>query len=81
MDTKSPISKVVGKMTEMIKAKLNGEFEMILPKHRADRPEWYTDKGWERKRLESMHKNIGSGDVVYYVGGEEGEMVALCQIW
>ena len=33
-------------MTEMINAKLNNEFEMILPKHRADRPEWYTEKGW-----------------------------------
>jgi len=68
-------------MTEMINAKLNNEFEMILPKHRADRPEWYTEKGWERKRLKSMHENLNSNDVIYYVGGEEGEMVALCQIW
>ena len=59
-------------MTEMIKAIINGEFEITLPKHRADRPEWYKDKGWERKRLESMHNNIGSGDLVYYVGGEVG---------
>ena len=68
-------------MTEMINAKLNNEFEMILPKHRADRPEWYTEKGWEKNRLRSMHKNLGTNDVIYYVGGEEGEMVALCQIW
>lgn len=65
----------------MIKAKLNGEFEIILPKHRADRPEWYTDKGWEKKRLQSMHENLGKGDVIYYVGAEEGEMCALCQMW
>lgn len=68
-------------MTEMINAKLNNEFEMILPKHRADRPEWYTEKGWEKNRLRSMYKNLGINDVIYYVGGEEGEMVALCQIW
>lgn len=65
----------------MIKAKLNGEFEIILPKHRADRPEWYTEKGWEKKRLQSMHKNLGKDDTVYYVGAEEGEMPALCQMW
>lgn len=65
----------------MIKAKLNGEFEMLLPKHRADRPEWYTDKGWEKKRLQSMHENLGKGDTIFYVGSEEGEMPALCQMW
>jgi FkbM family methyltransferase len=68
-------------MTEMVKAKLNNKFEMILPKHRADREEWYTESGWEKERLGSMHSNIGPGDVVYYIGAEEGEMPALCQIW
>jgi FkbM family methyltransferase len=68
-------------MTEMVKAVLNGEWEMILPKHRADRPEWYTEKGWEKPRLKSMHDGLGKGDVIYYVGAEEGEMSALCQIW
>jgi len=68
-------------MVEMVKATLNGEFEITLPKHRADRPEWYTETGWERNRLRSMHENLGPGDIIYYVGGEEGEMVALCQIW
>lgn len=68
-------------MTEMVKAVINGLFEITLPKHRADRPEWYTEKGWEKKRLMSMYNNILDGDVVYYVGGEEGEMVALCQMW
>ena len=47
-------------MTEMVSAKLNGKFDIILPKHRADRPEWYTEKGWERNRLDSMYENIGS---------------------
>jgi len=68
-------------MTEMIKSLVNGEFEIVLPAHRAERPEWYTEKGWEKDRLKSMSKNLGAGDVIYYVGGEEGEMVALCQIW
>lgn len=68
-------------MAEMVKAKLNGEFEMILPKHRADRPEWYTEAGWEKKRLHHMSRNIGKDDVVYYVGAEEGEMCALCATW
>jgi len=66
---------------EMVKCKLNGQFDIVLPKHRADRPEWYTEKGWERKRLDSMSKNIGEGDIVLYIGAEEGEMCALCQMW
>lgn len=69
------------KDVEMIPVKVNGEFDIILPKHRADRPEWFTDKGWEKKRLESMHENLGEGDIIYYVGSEEGEMPALCQMW
>ena len=68
-------------MTEMVKTVLNGLFEITLPKHRADRPEWYTENGWEKKRLMSMYNNIFDNDVMYYVGGEEGEMVALCQMW
>jgi FkbM family methyltransferase len=68
-------------MTEMIKAILNGEFEMTLPKHRADRPEWYQPHGWEKLRLKSMSDHIGNNDVVYYVGAEEGEFPALCQMW
>jgi len=65
----------------MIKTILNGEFEIILPKHRADRPEWHSEAGWEKLRLKSMNERIGKGDVVYYVGAEEGEFPALCQMW
>lgn len=65
----------------MIHAELNGQYEMYLPKHRADRPEWYTKKGWEKKRLESMRKHLGENDTIFYVGSEEGEMPALCQMW
>jgi len=68
-------------VTEMIKTILNGEFEIVLPKHRADRPEWHSEAGWEKLRLKSMNERIGKGDVVYYVGAEEGEFPALCQMW
>ena len=88
------LSKGWVKIAEMVKAKLNGEYEIILPKHRADREEWYTEKGWEKKRLYSMYARLyGPGsapgvplvadvqDVIYYIGAEEGEMAALCQMW
>lgn len=72
---------------EMVKATLNGEFKIILPKHRADRPDWYTEHGWEKVRLSTLHATIkrqtkdGLRPIVYYIGAEEGEMPALCQMW
>ena len=74
-------------MTKMVKAMLNGEFEIIIPEHRAARPEWYSEDGWEKARLETLYgliKNqieLDGISVVYYVGAEEGEMPALCQMW
>lgn len=70
-------------MTEMVRAVLNGEYEIVLPKHRADRPDWYTPQGWEKPRLAALHDEIAGQQrpVVYYVGAEEGEMAALCQMW
>lgn len=79
--------KLTCNMTKMVKAKLNGQFEIILPQHRADRPEWYTEKGWEKERLVKLHEEIKRQKlnkikpVVYYIGAEEGEMPALCQMW
>jgi FkbM family methyltransferase len=81
MDTKSIINRLVAEMTEMKKVIVNGEFEITLPDHRAARPEWYEHKGWEKPRLRHMSENISSGDVMYYVGAEEGEFAALCQMW
>ena len=81
MDTKSIINGLVAEMTEMKKVIVNGEFEITLPDHRAARPEWYEPKGWEKPRLRHMSENISSGDVMYYVGAEEGEFAALCQMW
>ena len=37
-------------MTEMIKSIINGEFEIMLPEHRAARPDWYQDHGWEDRK-------------------------------
>lgn len=68
-------------MTKMVETVLNGKFKIKIPDHRAARPDWYTEEGWEKARLESMHQHIKKGDVVYYVGAEEGEMPALCQMW
>jgi len=72
---------MVAEMTEMRKVIVNGEFEITLPEHRAARPDWYQPHGWEKPRLKHMSKNISSGDVMYYVGAEEGEFAALCQMW
>ena len=68
-------------MVEMTPLKLNKRWDIIVPKHRAERPEYNIKDGWEGKRLLHMSKNIGKGDVVYYVGAEEGEHPALCQMW
>lgn len=65
-------------MVEMIETLINGKWKIKLPKHRADRPEWPT---WEDKRLESMSQKLRKDDVLFYVGAEEGDMAALCQMW
>lgn len=68
-------------MTDMVPAVLNGEFEIVLPRHRAERPEWYTETGWEKARLAHMRSTTQPGDRVLYIGAEEGEMCALLQMW
>lgn len=68
-------------MTKMIECVLNGRYKIVLPQHRAERPEWYNASGWEKARLDAMHDRINNKSVVYYVGSEEGDMPALCQLW
>lgn len=68
-------------MVEMKKTRINGRWDIILPEHRAARPEWYDPNGWEKARLERLCAEIEKGDTVYYVGAEEGDMGALCQMW
>jgi FkbM family methyltransferase len=68
-------------MAEMVKCRVNGQYDIILPKHRADRPEWYTEKGWEKERMQNMRGRIDKGDVVLYVGNEEGDLSAIIASW
>lgn len=68
-------------MTAMVPVRLNGRWDLVLPEHRAARPEWRVLDGWEGARLKAMSERIGPGSVVYYVGAEEGEMPALCASW
>lgn len=65
--------------TPMIRTTINGKWELLLPKHRACRPEWAT--GWEPERLDAMRAVIGAGDIVFDVGAEEGDMSALYAQW
>lgn len=65
----------------MQNVKINGRWDILLPDHRAARPEWYTEQGWERKRLDSMHEHLNSKDVIFYVGAEEGDMAGLLSSW
>lgn len=81
MESKSITNRMVAEMTEMRKVVVNGEFEITLPEHRAARPDWYQPHGWEKPRLKHMSEHISSEDVMYYVGAEEGEFAALCQMW
>lgn len=66
----------------MKKTLINEKWEIILPDHRAARPEW---PHWEAKRLQALHDAVKSykdyTPVIYYVGAEEGDMCGLCAMW
>lgn len=71
---------------------INNKWKLILPDHRAARPEW---PFWEKERLSSLHKNIVWGiskfegnwmihkkhPVVFDIGAEEGDFPALFSSW
>lgn len=65
----------------MIKTTINDKWQITLPKHRAERPEYHTPPYWEHNRLLKLESVIDKTSVVYYVGSEEAEMPALCQMW
>lgn len=65
----------------MVETVINGRWNIKLPEHRAARPEWYTEEGWEKPRLEAMHDRIHPESNVIYIGAEVGEMPALCAMW
>lgn len=58
--------------------RINGRWPLLLPEHRAMRPEW---PWWEATRLAAMRTVIGEGQVVYDVGAEEGDLPALWVTW
>jgi FkbM family methyltransferase len=58
---------------------INGRWPLLLPEHRAARPEW---PYWEKERLASMYAYLGDGGhVVYDIGAEEGDLPALWATW
>lgn len=61
----------------MVNTRINGKYDLILPDHRAARPEWVT--GWEVERIESMLRIIQKDNVVFDIGTEEGDISALLQ--
>lgn len=65
-------------MTRMIPTRINGRWNLLLPEHRAYRPEW---PWWEATRLAAMANFIGKGDIVYDIGAEEGDFPALFAQW
>lgn len=66
-------------MPDIREVKVNGKYSIILPEHRAARPEWYTEGGWEKKRIDSLISTLDATDTLFYVGAEEGDIAALCQ--
>jgi FkbM family methyltransferase len=42
----------------MVPTRVNGGYDIVLPKHRAERPEWYTAEGWEKARTTAMVSRI-----------------------
>lgn len=62
----------------MINTKINGKYSLILPEHRAARPEWDIKLGgWETERLNSIFNHVQEGKVFYYVGAECFDMCGL----
>lgn len=72
----------------MMNVRVNGRWDIKLPEHRAIRPEWTSEQGWEKARLSHMYSSIinfkrknDRSPVVYYVGAEEGDMCGLLAKW
>lgn len=78
-------------MTTMVPTMVNGRWQLLLPDHRAARPEW---PWWEATRLAAMHHVItrlvaawelgrhqSDRPVVLDVGAEEGDFPALWSTW
>jgi len=73
---------------QMVNTRINGEYFLLLPDHRAARPEWKIENGgWEVARIDAMIDKINSikmqmyprtkNIVVFDIGTEEGDLSAL----
>lgn len=68
----------------MIEIAINDRWPLLLPEHRAARPEW---PWWERERLAAMYAEISllrsqhDGLTIYDIGTEEGDLSALLSVW
>lgn len=62
----------------MKKTLINNRWPLLLPEHRADRPEW---PWWEATRLAAMSHFVRPGHVVFDIGAEEGDFPALFAMW
>lgn len=63
----------------MVPVAINGRWSLLLPEHRAVRPEW---AWWEATRLAHMHHHLnGAGGCVFDIGTEEGDFPALWASW
>lgn len=61
---------------------INGRWMLILPKHRAERPEFsLCNGGWEVERMAAIREQIRRDDTVYYIGNELGDLSALICKW
>lgn len=65
----------------MVPTLVNGRWEIMLPRHRAERAEWSTAEGWERARLDSMYEHLKPGHTIVDVGAEEGDLPGLWSSW
>lgn len=63
---------------EMVPTRVNDRWDLLLPKHRAERPGW---PWWERDNLAALWCCIRPGDVVWDVGAEEGDLACLYASW
>lgn len=71
-------------MTDMLPVLINGRWELLLPEHRAARPQWKLENGgWEKERLAAEHDTITSlkDPLVFVCGAEEGDFPALYASW
>lgn len=67
-------------VTPMQHVSINGRWPLMLPVHRAVRPEW---PWWEAARLADMHDKLAGADgaLIIDVGAEEGDFPALWASW